>query len=90
MLQLSHGIYQVAQDAMEERVQACNDLRRALDEEQRSWLESQHERATEEATALELRLREAANARRDAEIKAWRQNKSMFADLQDLHAATRA
>ncbi len=60
----------VAQDAAEERAKACDDLRRALDRKQQSWMESQRERAAAEAATLEARLREEANARRDAEIKA--------------------
>ena len=48
---------------------ACDDLRRAFEAEQQAWLEAQRSRAAEEAAALEARLREEANSRRDAEIK---------------------
>ncbi len=58
------------QDATEERAAACDDLRSALETEQRAWLEAQRGRAAEDAAALEARLREEAVSRRDAEIKA--------------------
>ena len=67
---LQHDAWNAMQDAAEAHAAACDDLRSALETERRAWLEAQRSRAAEEAAALEARLREEANSRRDAELKA--------------------
>ena len=81
---LKHDGQAAAQEAAEERAAACGELRSALETEQRAWLEAQRERAAEEAAALEARLRDEANGRRDAEIKV-RADASFRTDVVFIH-----